>query len=395
MKRLIIAISALTLGAYACNHNKSQDINTGASEKELQFTVEEAPDWTALFKRDSGWFGGDGIFAIPLDGKENLEEGDTARNLFVFSDTMYGLIENGELQEGFTMVNNSIAILEGHEPDPSKIKFEVKKNQDGQPASLFVPRTLASKEGDYFWLGDGFVNAADNALYLFAYRIVNVPEKEVFGFEEVGNVLIRIPSNSAYPFEEMDQWDIPFHADGPKASLGVGIYVNTTQANAPDPDGYIYIYGVRGMEKELIVARVAPEKMTAIEEWKFWDGEEWTSESDRAAGLGTGVSNELSVSPIGDGKYALVFQQGTLSNTVAMRIGESPIGPFSEDIPLWDCKADLEGSQFFAYNAKAYPSLSKPGELLISYNINSFDFFNDIKAYPNLYRPRFIRVKFE
>jgi hypothetical protein len=78
-----------------------------------------------------------------------------------------------------------------------------------------------------------------------------------------------------------------------------------------------------------------------------------------------------------------------------MRIGESPIGPFSEDIPLWDCKPDLEGSQFFAYNAKAYPSLSKPGELLISYNINSFDFFNDIKAYPNLYRPRFIRVKFD
>jgi hypothetical protein len=31
--------------------------------------------------------------------------------------------------------------------------------------------------------------------------------------------------------------------------------------------------------------------------------------------------------------------------------------------------------------------------LLISYNVNAFDFLNEIKETPNLYRPRFIRVR--
>jgi hypothetical protein len=30
--------------------------------------VEEAQEWTDLFGRSASWFGGDGIFAIPLNG---------------------------------------------------------------------------------------------------------------------------------------------------------------------------------------------------------------------------------------------------------------------------------------------------------------------------------------
>ena len=34
----------------------------------LNYTIEEAPEWTSLFIRSSGWFGADGIYAIPSDG---------------------------------------------------------------------------------------------------------------------------------------------------------------------------------------------------------------------------------------------------------------------------------------------------------------------------------------
>ena len=89
------------------------------------------------------------------------------------------------------------------------------------------------------------------------------------------------------------------------------------------------------------------------------------------------------------------FQVDGMSPTVGMRIGKTPYGPFGPIIKLWDCKPDLEEKTYLVYNAKAHPSLSEPGELLISYNINSLEFIKDLGKNPNLYRPRFIRVKLQ
>lgn len=94
----------------------------------------------------------------------------------------------------------------------------------------------------------------------------------------------------------------------------------------------MYIYGVRGEKKELIAARVKPEAIEDFEEWRYWDGSKWN-------------------------------------------------------------QARIDSS-FFTYNAKAHPNISRPGELLVSYNVNSFEFFEKIQEYPHLYRPRFIRVTF-
>ena len=41
--------------------------------------VDYAPRWTSLFKRDFGWYGGDGIFTVAMDSDKTL---------FFFSDTM-------------------------------------------------------------------------------------------------------------------------------------------------------------------------------------------------------------------------------------------------------------------------------------------------------------------
>jgi hypothetical protein len=113
------------------------------------------------------------------------------------------------------------------------------------------------------------------------------------------------------------------------------------------------------------------------------------------ADVTTDVSNELSLTALPDGRYALVFQLDGMTTTVGMRIGATPYGPFGPVIKLWDCKPDLLKSTYLVYNAKAHPSISNPGELLISYNINSTAFINDLSVDPNLYRPRFIRVRFK
>ena len=190
--------------------------------------------------------------------------------------------------------------------------------------------------------------------------------------------------------------DVPFFIGGNDSnsmSFGSGILVNTIAAGAINPDGYVYVYGVKGTNKNLVVSRVASKDFERTGEWQFWDGSHWIAEMSKVAGITDHVSNELSVSPLPDGRYVLFFQVDGISSTIGVRVGSSPVGPFGPIIKVYDCSADLVGKKIYTYNAKAHPALSGKGELLVSYNVNSFDFENDIRLYPNLYRPRFIRVK--
>lgn len=355
---------------------------------QAQYKVEEAPEWSARFIRNNGWFGGDGIYSIPFNGVENRRSDSL---LFIFSDSMIGTIENDSLQPGSRMIHNSVAIWNGKE-----LQFYWPENEQHEAISVFEPSTPLTEKNDYYWLGDGFVNQEqDNTLYIFGYRIRNVSQ-EAFGFREVGNTLIKIKQGTKPPFMKYEQQDTPFFftdKDGQIGSFGAGIYVNTKKAGAPAPDGYVYIYGVHGMGKGMVVARVKPAEFDHSDQWRFYDGREWVKEMNKAADVTDKVSNELSVSPLPDGKYALIFQEGGLSTTIGMRVGASPVGPFGPVIKLWDCSKDAEEKTYVMYNAKAHPGISAPGELLISYNVNSVEFFNDLQKHPHLYRPRFIRLK--
>lgn len=376
--------------------------------KPLKFTVEEAPEWTALFKRTDGWFGGDGIFSIPLDGVEHPAGKKTGgkaekKTLFVFSDSMIGGIKDGKLLPGAKMIHNSTALLSGSEPSKEQLQFFWTNMDTAHAESIFVPKTPQTGPSDYYWLGDGFVNQAlDNAIFIFGYRVKQVGDG-AFGFEEVGNTLIKIDAKQGQPVAAYQQKDTPFYwgkqaANGNSdeiGSFGAGILVNTKKSGVEKGDQYVYIYGVKGKAKHLLVARVLPKDFENYSKWMFWDGIKWNPDMQSSAAVTEGVSNELSVSALPNGKFALVFQEMGLSRHISMRIGRSPVGPFGPAIRLWDCSAALTGKSYFPYNAKAHPSLSKPGELLISYNINSFEFFKDLETDPQLYRPRFIRVKFE
>jgi len=78
---------------------------------------------------------------------------------------------------------------------------------------------------------------------------------------------------------------------------------------------------------------------------------------------------------------------------VGFRPGESPVGPFGFYRGIWHCpEADID-PDIFVYNAKAHPHLSTPGKLLISYNVNTFDFGDAFKD-ADIYRPRFVTLQF-
>jgi hypothetical protein len=159
------------------------------------------------------------------------------------------------------------------------------------------------------------------------------------------------------------------------------------------PDGYVYVYGCVGKDKKLVVARVKPKDFELLQSWRYWDGKSWNESKDPLKPLTSAVSDELSVTPLSDGRFVLIFQVRGLSDKVGLRIGESPAGPFSGIEEIWTTPEWKEG--LWTYNAKAHLNLSKPGEMLISYNTIKDDFFNAIKRDANIYRPRFIRLKFE
>lgn len=396
----LLITTALLLGVACGNRTGAQQDTVQATDTvTLNYTLEEAPEWTRLFDRTSGWFGADGIFSIPLNGVDTPRSTQGSQTLLVFSDTMIGEIDDGELQPGSVMVNNSVAILDGATPDKNRIQFFWHSDSSGKPASVFVPETPQAQPGEYYWLGDGFVNQElDNTTYVFGYRIRRT-DAAVFPFEEVGNALIAIPAGSQPPFKNHRQMDTPFFvrdsADSRNnGSFGAGILVNTAVAGAPTPDGYVYVYGVRGPKKQVLVARVRPKDFEDFAAWRFWDGADWSTDMYKAAPIANRASNELSVTPLPDGRYALVFQTDGIGTTVGLRIGLSPFGPFGPIKELWDCP-EVAQEGLFVYNAKAHPHLSEQRELLISYNVNSFDFLADIRKTPNLYRPRFIRVTFK
>lgn len=373
----------------------AQDIQSNSGLKELHFDSAPAPEWTALMERSSGWFGADGIFSIPLDGKEN--QLDSLKNtLFIFSDTFIGEVYNNVPSADMVMVNNSIAWFDGLNPRKTQIQFEFNTDSNDRPISYFIPSNVNALPNEYYWLGDGFVNHKKNgALYLFAYHVHKTGEN-VFDFEQTNIALLKIEDISSAGIKNYTQLgtNLGFiHPSEGRVYFGSGVFVNTIEANAPSPDGFIYIYGIMERQKGLVVARVKPVDFENLKAWRYWNGEQWSSNKEEVAILLKGVSNELSLTPAEDGRFLLTCTILGLSDKIGISVADTPIGPFGPLNEVYTCPEYAEKG-LFTYNAKAHYHLSKPGELLISYNTITFDFWNDIKKDASIYHPRFVKVRY-
>lgn len=393
LKGIVIAI-AITIPFF--NQARAQSWPRNTDTTTLKFTTVTAPEWTSLFVRNSGWFGADGIYSIPLNG--NDKPGNHTKTLLIFSDTMIGDVVNDIPQPGYVLVHNTCAYVDGVPPN-DHIQFIYAKDENGKPKTMFSPNTPKAGAKDFYWLGDGFVNPANGKTYINAFKVKWLKDNDAFSFDEHGTSLIIIPKGSKVPFTDQQQKDTPFFIPGKTPDdygvLGSAVFVNTKSAGAPNPDGYIYVYGTRPKHLSLLVARVLPQDYENFSKWRYWDGKTWNSDINQIAEVTNRVSHELSVSPLPDGRYALVFQTDGLGNNVGLRLGLSPQGPFGPVINLYTTPENSENKSLIPYNAKAHTNLSNPNELLISYNVISLDFFNDIKRWGHHYRPRFIRVKLQ
>ncbi len=358
-------------------------------------SVTKADAWTQLFTRTEGWTGADGIFSIPLSGYEGPDRASQGKTLFLFSDTFIGQVDATGARKNARMINNSLAILDGAQPDSGKIRFLWNKDSAGLAQSVFIPNTPNTRgKVNWYWLEDGFCHHQN----VFVFALVESFDSAGppgFKFKTTGIGLIKIPLgvNGEPDLSKQTQMDVPlFYKAGPKTiHFGNGMMPNTTEAGAPAPDGYVYVYG--GMP--LCVARIPVDSIEDSTLWRFWDGTTWNKEISTSASLGEGGS-EMSVTPLSQGslkgKYLLVSMG--LEPNVFVRVGDSPVGPFTTRTNIYLAPQWSQTDSIYTYNAKAHPSLSGNGEWLISYNVNTTSWNRNLKQ-ADIYHPRFLYLRID
>ncbi len=361
-------------------------------ETQNELKAKSEPEWDKLFNRKSGWTGADGIYSIPLSGREFFNEHSDEKTILLFSDTFISEVDEKKHRHNNVMINNTYAVMDGARPNAKKIIFNWAINDQKEADTVFKPDLDYANIDDWFWLMDGICIGPE--LYIFALRLENDPN-HIFNFKVIGVSLI---TTSLEPVDKIDtytQVDTPLFYKGQNNSqdivFGQAIMPLIEQSSNPDVDGYIYIYGPRGslIEKEMLASRVKPNNFNDISKWRFWDGSTWSPNIEECYPITTGISQEFSVSPLGNGRFILVFLR---KDKVGIRVGESPVGPFGPIKYIWDCPEVKHDPDIYVYNAKAHPHLSKPLELLISYNVNSHSLErHDYEA--DLYRPRFISLQ--
>jgi hypothetical protein len=364
------------------------------------YSAVAAPEWTAMFDApyglDDGWSGADGVYTIPMNGDERFGSGHGTKTLILFSDSFVGRTNaDGSRVGGTVMVNNTSAMLSGATPLPSALQFNVRRNGQGAAVSMVVP----TQADQWYWPGDALVWKGKVRMY--ASRMQRGDGGGgVFDFSQAGVDLLTAPVTDAAPFlGSYTRRTLPLFAPRNgglgEIAFGVATLPMTAEAGVANPDGFLYVYGVRSddLNKKLLVARVRPDQMSDTSAYRFWNGKIWVTDINRAAPVANRMGAEISVTPLPDGRFMVVHQLDTLSATVAVRYGNSPVGPFGKPIPVWLCPEDNLTPDTFVYGAKAHPHLSAPGELLISYHVNSFDFWENFRAGgKDIYRPRFIKL---
>ena len=115
------------------------------------FTVEEYHQYEALFSRESGWTGADGVYSV------NMGDSNT---LWLFGDTWMGEIKDGRHVDA-DLINNSVAIQHGKQPVSGAVTFHYGRKTDGTPQAFVLPQ----EGGGWYWPYDGILTP--RGLFLF------------------------------------------------------------------------------------------------------------------------------------------------------------------------------------------------------------------------------------
>ncbi len=338
----------------------------------LKYSVEPMPQYDVLFTQERGWTGADGAYSVALS--------DTV-TLWLYGDTWIGSIVDDRHTDA-NMISYSIALQSGKNPRTASVRFIWRETKDGKPAAFIVP---ADGVG-VFWMSHGIL--ADGKLYLFLRQVMKDGEC-------IGTWLGVVDNPKDDPLTwQITQNRVPFGRYSKNGNLYFG-------AAVMEDGDWVYIYGCdenwkKGMGgRNMIAARVPRDAIADFEKWRFWNGSEWGTDSNKASGLFDGTAAEYSVSfQPAIRKYVTIYAEYGMSENIMMRVSDTPIGPWSTPHKVYKCPECQWHKTYFCYAGKGHPELSRPDELIITYACNSADFWQMARD-ARIYRPKFLKIKFE
>ncbi len=363
-----------------------------------------APEWDAIFARKKGWTGADGCYSVELGA---------GRTLWLYSDTWVGTVAEGKHAKGSRLVNNSIGLQpageNGKPPKHDSLEFYWgKPGKDGKPRAWIEP-DLPPKDSQatgksWYWLLDGcMVSSPGGEKKLLVFLMHMGRKKEggdgVFNFRMLGGALAVISN----PQDDPSQWKIrqavnPHSRRTGADDISWATALYHSKGEGPGEPGTLYIYGIRdvkGLNKQVVLARAPVARADDFSTWRFFNGKDWSGKSSDAVKITDQAVNEHTVERIsfgGKNHLVLVESQPVFGRHVLVRTAANPEGPWSGLKKVFLVR-NLENGKHkrFTYAGKGHAHLSAPGELLISYVINSHNFW-DMVGDTSIYRPRFIRV---
>jgi hypothetical protein len=289
----------------------------------------------------SGWVGGDATNSVALpDG----------RDCWIFSDTI-----TSSSATGLTFAHNSIVVT-----------------GRGRPLVIADPMPQPSPDS-YYWAGAARVHGSQ--IWEIAERI-NQTGPGLWDLQFAGDYLAKI---------NISTWRLASITPLPDTTGAVNWGVAML-----DHGPYTYIYGTesQGLSSWMHVARVPKGRLDTP--WSYYTSTGWTPNAADSLRLLPGVAPAFSVIDLGAGHGIRVISQlPMMGQAIYSWHATSPIGPFTSKRTIYNTGSF--GAQTYTYNTLAHPEQTTNGQMLFSYNVNSYDALTPTTA--TLYRPRFFRVR--
>lgn len=371
--------------------------------------------YNALFTRNLGWNGGDGVLTVGLPG---------GHVFWTFNDSFYGVVEpETRTRRDCSFPRNSIMVQSAENGMPGDSEenliwladyiqtsnpsgwgyYMARTHIDHPMASSFNNEGIAE---DYlYWSGDGTIV---NGKLQMIWMGVNTPK----GTSDM------LPQNAALAIYSLDgqpgdpnymKLESVNHDWIPNNEFGYGSTL------MEDEDGHIYLYSSYAtgqiMMNVPIVARTKSLDLNSGLEYYVpnEDGElGWqdnypsliqAQNSGIAPGEGTYTMPWVFKK---DDMYYMTVQSYPFGRELYIMRSEHPWGPFTDHKrllsfpnPLDELQQDPKGNQYQnLYMLNLHPSLSRDGELVISTNTDIDDFFRNFNnpGSADWYRPFFYRI---
>ena len=310
-----------------------------------------------------GWIGGDATYSTKLpDGREAFDFSDTLIGTAALSgaDVITGLIHNSELVGFAPNMGNDYG------------------GTYNAPQAL-IPDT--SNSDAHWYVAATFVENGSQLIFVNEYT-PNTGIRESFTGRS-GVAVLHVGPSGMPTYTSVE----PIPTDG-----------TTTWGNALIQNGvYTYIYGTDTSEAPggflgMKVARVVRGRALDTHAWQYWNGKLWVGDESNASPipysqLFTGIAQQ----PTGIGYVAVSLARGP-KVSVDVSYSCTPEGPWSGPTPVY---AVPEVSQYHgetAYTPTLHPELSEPGHLVVSYNLDTVDGIQALRANIHVYQPRFLEL---